>query len=127
MGDALADLVDDLRAAVRSRVGPPADELRHTADVIVDCCCWYWPVRWMSRLAQQRPDEEIAGAALDAIAVIRSKVREDLEARFGVTPSQAAALDRLLEPIVIELANIWFSGPEERMLFRRVAWVVRHA
>ena len=125
VGDALADLLDDLRAAVRSRIGPPADDLRDATDLIIDRVCFFWPVRWMSILARQNVTDDVAGSALDAIAVIRSKVVEDLEARWGVTPANRAAIDAILEPAVIELANIWFSGPDERMLFRRCCWRVR--
>lgn len=125
-GDALADLLDDLRAAVRSKVGPVADELRGAADTIIDRVCFFWPARTMSALARQKVNEEVAGSALDAIAVIRSKVREDLEARWGITPANRAALDAILDPAVIELANIWFSGAEERILFRRCCWFVRN-
>lgn len=126
MGDALMDLLDDLRAAVRSRVGRPADDLAGTTDILVDRVAFFWPVRWMSILARQKVSEDVAGAALDAIAVIRSKVLEDCEARWGVTPTNREALDRLLEPVVLEMANIWFSGPDERMLFRRCCWMVRN-
>lgn len=125
MGDALADLLDDLRTAVRAKIGAPALELPHTTDVIVDRICYFWPCRWMSILARQRATDDVAGSALDAIAVIRSKVREDMEAKWGITPAHKAALDAILDPAVIELANIWFSGAKERILFRRCCWRVR--
>lgn len=127
MGDALGDLLDDLRAAVRSRLGPPADELQDAADLIIDRVCYWWPCRWMTILARQKVDADVGASALDAIAVIRSKVREDLEARWGITPGNRAALDAILDPAVVELANIWFSGAEERILFRRCCWAVRHS
>jgi len=119
VGDALAELLDDLRLAVRQKIGWPAERLPAACDTIVDSICYFWPMRWMSILARQTADDKTAGSALDAIAVIRAKVLEHLEAQWGATAANNAAIHAILSPAVVEMANIWFAGSEERILFRR--------
>lgn len=55
---------------------------------------------------------------LDAITVIWAKVREDLEFRWGMDKNTQAALDMLVQPVVVELANVWFASAENRIAMR---------
>ena len=79
----------------------------------------------MTRIAR-RPDDPASGlATLDALAVINAKTREDLEHRYGDKGNVAVAIDKLHRAVVLEIAEIWFSGPENRVAVRsacREAW-----
>ena len=126
MGDALDTLThQELLDAVREAIGPPAEQLAHTCDVIVDEVCRQWPERTMAKLARKLDSEEAGGKVLDAVAVITARVREQIEARWGCQPSHEAALDLVLRACVIEFANLWFSCVEARIAMRRIMFEVR--
>jgi hypothetical protein len=125
VGAAPVTSVEELRAEIRSRIGPQAVELEHCCDVFVSQVCRYWPERHMADLARQMTHAGSGAGALDALAVVTAKCREDLEARWRLTGNNSAALDLLLQAIVIEFANLWFSTPEMRIALRAVIFRVR--
>lgn len=126
MGDALETLTHEgLRYAIREAVGPPGEVLEHTCDVIVDEICRQWPERTMADIARRLKEDKAGDQALDAIAVIIARVREQIEARWKCRASEQAALQLVLRCCVIEFANLWFSGPEARIAMRAVISQVR--
>ena len=129
MGDALDTplTLDGLRALVREFIGPPGEALEHTCDVIVEEICRQWPERTMADYARKLDSNAVGAKVLDAIAVITARVREQIEARWGIKPSHTAALDLVLRGCVIEFANLWFASPENRIAMRSIIAVVRHA
>jgi hypothetical protein len=56
---------------------------------------------------------------------VTAKCREDLEARWKLTGNNSAALDLLLQAVVIEMANLWFSSAEMRIALRTIIFQVR--
>jgi hypothetical protein len=62
---------------------------------------------------------------LGALEVVEAKIREDIEARFGVSANTLRALDLLLPAIVIEMAGLWFNDVEARIAMRRAMWLAR--
>lgn len=126
MGDALDTLtLRELCDAVREQIGPQAEQLEHTCDVIVTEVCRCWPEATMAEIAKKLGSHKAADDVLDAISVTTAKVRENIEARWGCKPSHKAALDLILRACVIEYANLWFSGPEARIGMRAVIALVR--
>lgn len=126
VGDALGTLtLEGLRATVREFIGPSGAVLEHTCDVIVEEICRQWPERTMAEYA--RKGDSAGSKALDAIPVITARVREQIEARWGIKPSHTAALDLVLRGCVIEFANLWFMSAENRIAMRSIIAVVRHA
>lgn len=126
MGDALDTLtLRELADRVREQIGPPAEQLEHTCDVIVHEVCRCWPERTMADIAGKLGCSKAADDVLDAIAVTTAKVRENIEARWGCKPSHKAALDLILRACVVEFANVWFSCPEARIGIRAVIALVR--
>lgn len=116
MGGALAMHLDDLAAEIRKRIGRDAEAMPDAADEVVATVCRWWPSQTMTRLAQRGSD---AGhEALDAVAVIAAKVREDLELRYGLTATTQAALDLLVQITVVEFTNVWMASPVNRRLLR---------
>jgi hypothetical protein len=63
---------------------------------------------------------------LDALSVIAAKALEDLEHRWGTDTNTLAAIDRLVMPVVVELASVWFASVESRIDMRRCMWEARH-
>ena len=108
--------IEALQRLIRERLGEPAEQLSHSCDVFVSEVLRYWPDREMCRIAIDPDVNAAAGAALRAIPVITAKCRENLESRWGMGRPTAVALDLLLEPVVVQVANIWFRGTEERIL-----------
>lgn len=126
MGDALDTLtLRELCDAVREQIGPRAEQLEHTCDIIVTEVCRCWPERTFADLAKNLACERAGDRVLDAIAVTTAKVRENIEARWGCKPSHKAALDLILRACVVEFANLWFSSPEARIGMRAVIALVR--
>lgn len=115
-----------LREAVRERIGEPARQLTHTCDVLVDEACKWWPEREFIRIASAVENDSSQGKdAIHALGVLAAKVREMLEARWGQQPTFTAAIDLLVEPVVVHLANIWFSSPEARIAMRQCILRIR--
>ena len=108
--------IEALQRLIRERLGEPAEQLSHSCDVFVSEVLRYWPDREMCRIAIDPDVNAAAGAALRAIPVITAKCRENLESRWGMGRPTAVALDLLLEPVVVQVAHIWFRGTEERIL-----------
>jgi len=128
VGDALDTLtLEGLRANVRETIGTPGDVLAHTCDVIVEEICRQWPERTMADYARKLDTESTGAKVFDAIAVITARVREQIEARWGCRPSHKAALDLVLRACVIEVANLWFASPENRIAIRGIIAVVRQS
>ena len=126
MGDALDTLtLREIADLIREAIGPPAEQLEHTCDVIVMEICRCWPEKTMADIAQRLGCSHAADQVLDAIAVTTAKVRENIEARWGCKPSHRAALDLILRACVVEFANLWFSSAEARIGIRAVIALVR--
>lgn len=127
VGDALDTLtLRELCDAVRTQIGPRAEQLEHTCDVIVTEICRVWPERTMADIASRMTTPKAADEVLDAISVTTAKTRENIEARWGCKPSHKAALDLVLRACVAEFGNLWFSSPEARIAMRAVIALVRH-
>lgn len=116
MGDAPGMRLADLQDEIRTRLGPKCKGMAGGADEVVNTALRFWPERAMAEYAAKSKSK--GTEVLDAIVVIWAKVREDLEARWGMDKNTAAALDVLVQPVVVELANIWFSSPESRIAMR---------
>lgn len=126
MGDALDTLtLREIADLIRGAIGPPAEQLEHTCDVIVMEICRCWPEKTMAEIAGKLGCSKAADDVLDAIAVTTAKVRENIEARWGCKPSHRAALDLILRACVVEFANLWFSSAEARIGIRAVIALVR--
>jgi hypothetical protein len=124
VGDAPAtNTLLDLRGEIRRRLGSQAAGISEACDELVDAVCYWWPQRYMALIARRRAD--VSEEALMAFAVIEAKIREDIEARFGVSPNTLRALDLLLPAIVLEMAALWFNDVEARMSLRRAMWLAR--
>jgi hypothetical protein len=125
VGDAVAaPRIRELADAVRTRLHePPA--WTDAIVAVVESVCRAWPIEQMTRLAR-RPEAPASGNdTLDALAVITAKTREDLEHRYGATGNVAIAIDKLHKTVVLEIAEIWFGGPDSRVAIRsacREAW-----
>jgi hypothetical protein len=121
MPDAIDVHCEQLRDAVRERIGEHAKTFTHSVDVMVDEVMRYWPEKEFARIARTVEEDRSSGAeAIGAMAVVVAKCRENLEARWGAQPSHVQAIDLLIEPVVIQLANIWFSNNEARIAMREV-------
>lgn len=124
VGDALATTaLSDLRDLIRRRLGSQASGLSDACDELVGSVCYWWPQAVMARIARRRA--EMCADALGALAVIEAKVREDVEARFGVDPNTLRALDLLLPSIVMEMTSLWFHDAESRISMRRAMAAAR--
>jgi hypothetical protein len=121
VGDALGIGLVDLRVEMRHRIGTVATSMPDACDEIVDTVLRWWPERTMADVARHGDHYK----ALDAIPVIGAKVREDLEARWGTDTNTLQAIDALVMTVVVEMANIWFSGRENRIELRRCMTIVR--
>jgi hypothetical protein len=128
VGDTLDTLtLEGLRATVREFIGPSGATLEHTCDVIVDEICRQWPERTMADYARKIDSNAVGAKVFDAIPVITARVREQIEARWGIKPSHTAALDLVLRGCVIEFCNLWFASPTNRIAMRSIIAVVRHS
>lgn len=126
MGAALGThTIEALRSSVREAIGPPAEVLEHTCDVIVDEILRQWPERAMADIARRMGTNKAGGEALGAVAVIAARVREQIEARWGCRASDQAALGLILFAAVVEVANLWFASVEHRIGIRRLAFQLR--
>lgn len=126
MGDALDTLtLRELADIIRESIGPKAEALEHTCDVLVTEVCRCWPEKVMADIASKANTSKAADDVLDAIAVTTAKVRENIEARWGCKPSHKAALDLVLRGCVAEFGNLWFSCPEARIAMRSIIGLVR--
>jgi len=121
MTDAVNVQCDQLRQAIRDRIGQAAETFPHTVDVMVDEACKFWPEQEFVRIAAAVEANQSHGMdVLDAIGVLVAKCRENLEARWGMQPSHCQAISLLMESVVVELANVWFSNAEARIAMREV-------
>ena len=116
MGDAPGMRLADLQADIRERLGPKCTGMTGGVDEVVCTALRFWPERAMADYAAKQKTSGMQ--VLDAISVIWAKVREDLEARWGMDANTQAALDKLVQPVVVELANVWFASPENRIAMR---------
>ena len=115
MGDAPLIQLVDLQGLVRYRMNVSPD-LNQGIDEVVNTTLRWWPQREMARLAVRQNVRD--NRALDALSVVAAKVREDLEFRWGVDAVTARALDRLVQPVVLEVASFWFASVEARIGMR---------
>ena len=125
MGAAGETRLEQLRAAVRDRIGQPAHTLSHSCDVMVDEVCRFWPLKEFQRLADDQHGPATGGDVIRAMRVVVAKARENLEARWGLAKPTQNAIDLLMEAIVIELANIWFRSAESREAMADVIAAIR--
>lgn len=116
MGDAPGMRLTDLQAEIRKRMGTKCVGMSGGADEVVCTALRFWPERAMAIYAAKQKTS--GSQVLDAISVIWAKVREDLEARWGMDSNTQSALDVLVQPIVVELANVWFSSADARIAMR---------
>lgn len=122
MGDALGMLLQDLHLIIHRRLHTTA-AMRSATVEVVDTVLRWWPDRTMARYAARGEEGPLI---LDAISVIAAKAREDLEHRWGTDTNTLEAIDRLVMPVVVELANVWFASVEHRIDMRRCVWEARH-
>jgi hypothetical protein len=122
VGDALGMLLDDLHRMVNRRLHTNPGMAAATAEV-VDTVLKWWPDRIMARYAARGEEGPVI---LDALSVIAAKALEDLEHRWGTDTNTLAAIDRLVMPVVVELASVWFASVESRVDMRRCMWEARH-
>lgn len=116
MGDAPGMRLVDLQADIRDRLGSQFAGMDGGVDEVVRTTLRFWPERAMADYAAK---QQTAGLqVLDAISVIWAKVREDLEARWGMDKNTQTALDLLVQPVVMELSNVWFASAENRISMR---------
>lgn len=124
MGDApAATALDQLREEIRRRLGSQAAGIPEACDELVDAACVWWPQPYMAKIA--RRNAERTADVLGALDVVQAKIREDIEARFGVSANTLRALDLLLPSIVLEMAGLWFNDVEARISMRRAMWLAR--
>lgn len=124
MGDAPATTaLDQLRDEIRRRLGSQAAGIAEACDELVDAACVWWPQAYMARIA--RRNAEKTADVFGALDVIEAKIREDIEARFGVSANTLRALDLLLPSIVLEMAGLWFNDVDARIAMRRAMSVAR--
>lgn len=116
MGDAPGMRLTDLQREICRRLGYKAKGMSTGVAEVVITTLRFWPERAMVDYASQSQSRGLQ--VLDAMAVIWAKVREDLEARWGTDATTQAAIDKLVQPVVTELASIWFSSPESRVAMR---------
>jgi hypothetical protein len=116
--------LSEVRQEIRHRIGGAALNIPEACDELVDTALRWWPERRMADYA--REPSTSGPATLDAISVISAKVREDVEARWGMEANVCNALDLLCMAVVVEVANIWFSSVENRIELRRILFEVRH-
>lgn len=116
MGDAPGMRLVDLQAEIRRRLGKDAAGMAGGVDEVVRTALRCWPERTMQGYAlRANPrDQEV----VNAVGVVWAKVRETLEARWGTDKNTAAALDKLVQPVVLEVAAIWFSSAFARAAVR---------
>lgn len=122
MGDALGMLLDDLYRIINRRLHAAPGMAEATAEVVATVLRW-WPDRTMARYAARGEEGPLI---LDAISVVAAKTREDLEHRWGTDANTLEAIDRLVMPVVVELANVWFGSVEQRIGMRRCMRAARH-
>ena len=124
VGDAPATTaLDQLREEIRRRLGSQAAGIAEACDELVDAACVWWPQAYMAKIA--RRNAERTADVLGALDVVQAKIREDIEARFGVSANTLRALDLLLPSIVLEMAGLWFNDVEARIAMRRAMWLAR--
>lgn len=116
MGDAPGMRLVELQQEIRRRLGPEAQSLGPGVDEVVATTLRFWPEKAMSQYARRGLAN--GPGVLDAMPVIWCKVREDLEARWGTDATTKAALDVLVHPAVVAIANFWFSSPHARVAMR---------
>jgi hypothetical protein len=124
VGGAAGMELSEVRQEIRHRIGGAALNIPEACDELVDTALRWWPERRMADYA--REPSTSGPATLDAISVISAKVREDVEARWGMEANVCNALDLLCMAVVVEVANIWFSSVENRIELRRILFEVRH-
>lgn len=116
--------LSSIREYVREQIGGPAVAVQSAADELVDTTLRWWPERRMAEIAR-RGSEGAGPDALDAIAVISAKVREDVEHRWRMSPNTTSALDLLCMAVVAEIANLWFSSADARIEMRAIMFTLR--
>lgn len=124
MGDALGMLLTDFHKVIRRRIGINSKAWHEAVAEVVNTALTWWPERTMATYAAKA--DSSGAKVLEAISVIWAKTREDLEARWGTDRNTMEALDQLVQPVVVELANVWFSSTENRIEMRRCIWEARH-
>jgi hypothetical protein len=120
VGAAPVASLGQLQAAIRARIGAKCQGIESIVDLFVVEVCRNWPERHMASLAKNKMAPGTGEPALDALCVIAAKCREQIEARWEPTPNTAAALNLLLQAVVVEFANLWFSSVQQRIALRAI-------
>ena len=118
MGDASrTPTLKQLREILLADVGKAAKVMPDAAKSVVGSMLEWWPSTHMTILAKSKTMD--AGiAASDAIDVLKAKCREDLEFHWGTHANVGLALDALLEPVAMSLADYWFESVDNRNTVR---------
>jgi hypothetical protein len=125
VGDASTALLADLQRTIRDRLGEPARVIPNTADVMVQECARQWPMRAMLRLAKNQATKTAGRETIAAVNVCAAKCREELEYRWGYSPSTDRAIGLLMRAVVVEFANLWFRDQDTRLNLCRIIAVIR--
>lgn len=116
MGDAPGLRLADLQREIRYRLAAKCKGMESGIDEVVNTALRFWPERAMADYASKAKTHALP--VVDAMSVIWAKVREDLEARWGMDANTQAALNVLVQPVVVELANVWFQSAAMRVWVR---------
>ena len=118
MGDASTtpDL-DQLRAMLRENVGQKAEGMPDAANAIIDTILTWWPNAAMTQLAK-RADDLAAHDSINALDVLKAKVREDLEYHWGTHKNVSLAVDLLAEDLAMSLLEYWWEDVRNRNAVR---------
>ena len=124
VGAAPVASLSQLRAEIRSRLGAHGGS-QEVIDLYVQEVCRHWPEKYMARLAGQKREAGSALPALDALSVVAANCREKIEAKWEAKPGTEKALALILNAVVVEFANLWFSSTEQRIALRAIIGRVR--
>jgi len=116
VGDALAVMLPTLRKTIRDRIGPDAVSIGAACDEFVNGVCRCWPTEYMSTLARRA---ETDAQRIMAVPVLTAKVREDVEAMWGMHANVVAAYDKIGMRVVLEFAALWFESTDNRTVIRQ--------
>lgn len=125
VGAAPVASLTQLRAEIRSRLGANGTTSRGVVDLYVQEVCRHWPEKHMAKLASQKREAGSGLPALDALSVVAANCREKIEAKWEAKPEAEKALSVLLNAVVVEFANLWFSSTEQRIALRAIITRVR--
>jgi hypothetical protein len=125
VGDSSTALLAELQRTIRDRLGEPARTIPNTCDVMTQEAARQWPMRAMLRLAKNQAAKTAGRETIAAVNVCAAKCREELEYRWGCSPSTDRAIGLLMRAVVVEFANLWFRDQDTRLNLCRIIAVIR--